>query len=937
MFAALARRAAGMMALSLVVTPSARAATPDIPFEQYRLQNGLDVILHVDHAAPLVHVEVWYKVGSKDEVPGKTGFAHLFEHMMFQGTKHIPEDAYFKYLGQAGASARNGSTSTDRTNYFETLPSSELELGLWLESSRMGFLLDRPSFRAAFENQRDVVKNERRQRVENVPLGLVGQVEAETLYPAGHPYSHEVIGSMADLDAAGENDIRSFFSRYYAPNNAVLLIAGDIDPARVKGLVEKYFGTIPAGPAVVRRPVPPVPAPTAERRITMEAKVNLPQGIMAWNTVSFYAPGDAELDLLSNILAGGKSSRLYRRLVYDLKIAQSVSAAHHSRLHGGVFEIRFAPMPGHTVAELEKIINEELDRLRTAPVEAAELERARNDVKTDAISGLQTLQGMGSHLLTYDVFAGDAGYFARDLARYEQADPAGLQAWASKVLRAEGRLTITVEPNPAAPIMGRLKTPVPAAVTKPMVAAADDVPARKTPDAEFRNLLPGSGPKTDFKVPAVKRFRLKNGLQVVLAESHKLPLFAAQLVVRTGGAANPKGKAGLADLTASMLTEGTAKRSANQIADEIAQLGATLDAGTAWDDSWVAVSGLTEHLDRALAVWADVITHPAFADDEFTRVRDNLLSTLARRKDYPPVVAGQAFSRVVYGDNHPYGWPAFGTEKSVKDLAPHDLKDFYRRYYVPGNAVLVVAGDITEAALRDKAEKLLGSWKGKAVTVAALPKPAAPDKLRLYLVDKAGAPQSSIRVGLVGLERKNPDYHRAVVMNAILGGTFKRLVMNLREAKGWTYGVGSNFDARRTPGPWTVAGEFVAAHTAESVAEILKEIDKLRSEDVTDRELQEIKDEIVKAFPARFATANQVANQMAGLAVYGLPDNELQTFCAKISAVNKADVRKMAQKYLRPDNMAVVVVGDRNSIEGSLRKIADLEVRDVEGETIAAQ
>ncbi len=920
----------------LLLTPAVRAATPDTAFEKYRLQNGLDVILHVDHAAPLVHVEVWYKVGSKDEAPGKTGFAHLFEHIMFQGTKHIPEDAYFKYLAQAGASARNGSTNWDRTNYFETLPSSEVELGLWLESSRMGFLLERPSFRATFENQRDVVKNERRQRVENVPLGAVGQIEAETLYPPGHPYSHEIIGSMADLDAATEADVRSFFSRYYAPNNAVLLIAGDIDPARVKGLVEKHFGPIPAGPAVVRRPVPAVPDPKAERRIALEAKVNLPQGIMAWNTVPFFAPGDAELDLLAGILAGGKSSRLYRRLVYDLKIAQSVTAVHRSRMYGGVFEIRFTPLQGHTLAEVEKAINEELDRLRTAPVEAAELERARNETKTDIISGLQTIQGVGTRLLSYDVFAGDPGYFAADLGRYEQADAAALQAWAAKVLRPEARLTITVDPDPAAPIMGRLKTPPPARAAVPRLRiAADGVPARATPDADFRTRLPASGPMSEFKVPTVKRFRLKNGLQVVLAESHKLPLFAAQMVVRAGGAANPKGKAGLADMTASMLTEGTAQRTANQIADEIAQLGASLEAGTGWDDSWVGVSGLSEQMDRALTVWADVITHPAFADEEFRRVRDNLVSTLARRKDYPTVVASQAFARALYGDSHPYGWPALGTEQTAQELTTKDLRGFYERYYHPANAVLVVAGDITESALRTKVEKLLGGWKGKASAVPALPKAVAPDKLRVYLVDKPGAPQSSIRVGLVGLDRKSPDFHRALVMNAILGGSFKRLVMNLREAKGWTYGVGSAFDARRTPGPWAVAGEFAAAHTADSVTEILKEIDMLRSEEVTDRELQETKDEIVKAFPARFATANQVASQMAALAVYGLPDSELRTFCARINAVTKADVRKMAKKYLRPDSMAVVVVGDRNNTEGSLRKIADVEVRGAEGEAMA--
>jgi zinc protease len=409
-------RIAAGAALCFSLAPPVRAASPEMTFEKYQLQNGLDVILHVDHAVPIVHVEIWYKVGSKDEAPGKTGFAHLFEHMMFQGTKHIPEDAYFKYLGQAGASARNGSTSTDRTNYFETLPASELELGLWLESSRMGFLLDRPwspetrddqkenptrlgSLRATLENQRDVVKNERRQRIENAPLGGVARVELEALFPPGHPYRHEVIGSMKDLDAATEADIRGFFNRYYAPNNAVLLIAGDLDVARVKGLVDKYFGPIPAGPPVQKQPVPPLPPLTGERRIAMEAKVNLARGLMAWNTVPIFAPGDAELDLLANVLGGGKSSRLYRRLVLELKIAQSVSAVHISRLLGGTFEIAYVPLQRHTLAELETVINRELEKLRTQPVEAAELERARNGIKTDLVRGLDTLQGMGGRLL----------------------------------------------------------------------------------------------------------------------------------------------------------------------------------------------------------------------------------------------------------------------------------------------------------------------------------------------------------------------------------------------------------------------------------------------------------------------------------------------------------------------------------------------------------
>jgi zinc protease len=922
-------------ALLLCLAPVVRAAPPEITFEKYRLPNGLDVILHVDHAVPIVHLEVWYKVGSKDEAPGKTGVAHLFEHMMFQGTKQIPEDAYFKYLGQAGASARNGSTSTDRTNYFETLPASELELGLWLESSRMGFLLDRPSFSATLQNQRDVVKNERRQRIENAPLGGVARVELEALFPPGHPYRHEVMGSMKDLDASTETDIRGFFNKYYAPNNAVLLIAGDIDAARVKGLVEKYFGPIPAGPAVQRQPAAPIPAPTDERRIAMEAKINLARGLMAWSTVPIFAPGDAELDLLSSVLGGGKSSRLYRRLVLELKIAQSVSAVHISRLLSGTFEISYVPLQGHTLAELETVINQELEKLRAQPVEAAELERARNETKTDLVRGLDTLQGLAGRLLTYDVFAGDPAYLGRDLQRYEAATPEVLQKWAAQILNNKARVTIDVEPNPSAPIMGRTVKPASAQESSASAPSITEKPTeRQTPDAEFRQKLPAPGEKIPFKVPAVKRFRLKNGLRVILAESHKLPLVGVEMVVRTGNGANPRTMAGLADLVADMLDEGTATRSATAIAEQIAQLGATLLTNATWDASSLSVSALTENIDRALEVWADVLLRPAFAKDDLDRVRENLLSTLARRKDSPPLVAGVAFARALYGESHPYGWPQSGSEESVGRITQADVRSFFEKYYRPNNAVLVVAGDISEANLRAKMEGLLAAWKPKPVPVVKIPKAPTVEKTRIFLVDKAGAPQSSIRLGLIGIERKTPDYARALVMNQILGGSFRRLTLNLRETKGWTYGVASMFEARRTPGPWTAGGEFVAEHTADSVAEIFREIVALRSDEVGDKELKETKDEIVRAFPARFATANQVAAQMAALAVYDLPDKELETFTARIASVTAADVRKTAQKYLHPDNLVVVVVGDRSRIESSLRRIGEVELRDLDGAPI---
>jgi zinc protease len=567
-------------------------------------------------------------------------------------------------------------------------------------------------------------------------------------------------------------------------------------------------------------------------------------------------------------------------------------------------------------------------------VTAAELERARNEIKTDLVRSLDTLQGLAGHLLTYDVFAGDPAYLDRDVARYEAATPEVLQKWAAQILRDKARVTIDVEPNSKAPIMGRLVKPA-TGKDQPVTAApvVGNPTARQTPDAEFRHKLPASAEKTSFKVPEVKRFRLKNGLRVILAESHKLPLVGVEMVVRTGNGANPRDKAGLADLVANMLDEGTATRSATEIAEEIAQLGATLSTNATWDASSLSVSALTENIDRVLDVWADVLLRPAFSENDLARVRENLLSTLARRKDSPPLVAGLTFARALYGENHPYGWPLGGTEDSVRRISRADVQNFYQAFYRPNNAVLVVAGDIKEAELRAKMEERLAGWKPKPARIL-MPKPPLIDRTRIFLVDKTGAPQSSIRLGLFGIERKNPDYCRALVMNQILGGTFKRLTLNLRETKGWTYGVASMFEARRAPGPWTTGGEFVASHTADSVTEILKEISALRSDEVGESELKDTKDEILRAFPARFATANQVAAQMAALAVYDLPDKELQTFTARIASVTAADVRKMAQKYLRPDHMVIVVVGDRTGIEASLRRIGEVELRDLDGAPI---
>jgi zinc protease len=493
--------------------------------------------------------------------------------------------------------------------------------------------------------------------------------------------------------------------------------------------------------------------------------------------------------------------------------------------------------------------------------------------------------------------------------------------------------------TPAAPKPATSGVPPvsPTIVVSAAPAPMPPVPARQTPDAPFRQQAPGAGSEPAFHPPHWKRFKLKNGLDVFLVEFHDLPLIDFNLMIKTGGAANPADRAGLADLTARMLDEGTKTRGAIEIADQVAALGATLSTGDTWDASNVSLSTLSKNLDPALAIFADVVQHPAFDAKEFGRVRDNLLTAIARRKDSPPTVAGLALSHLLYGGKHPYGWPMAGTEASIKKLTPADLRGFYDANYHPNNAALIVAGDTTEEALRSKLDAAFKGWHGKHVGARKLPAPAgAAPETKIFLIDKAGAPQSSIRVGLVGIERQSPDYFPVTVMNLILGGGFYRLDLNLREGKGWTYGARSSFDSRKTPGPFSAGGEFVAPHSADSVAEILKELNAIRDGDVTDAELARAKDQIVKSFPARFATRTSLAAQLAELAVFNFPDSYLGEFTHKVAAVTKDDVRRVARKYLDPSHLTIVVVGDRKSIEGPLAKLAPVEIRDLDGDPVTA-
>jgi zinc protease len=923
-------------------TPAKRQATktaspaaaenmmPTIKFEKYTLPNGLDVILSEDHRLPLVAVNIWYHVGPANELPGRTGFAHLFEHMMFEGSKHVPGNSHIRYLEAAGASDLNGTTDFDRTNYFETLPSNQLELALWLESDRMGYLPDVLD-QASLTNQQDVVRNERRQSVENAPYGIVEEGMFHELFPKGHPYYADVIGSHADIQAAKLEDVRNFFKQYYAPNNASLAIVGDIDPAQAKQLVAKYFGPLKRGPAVPKITVktPPI---TSERRAVIHDHVELPRVYEAWLTSPIFKPGDADADLTSAILGGGHSSRLYKKLVYEKQIALDVSASQESLTLGSVFEIVATARPGHTAEELQKAIDEELDKLRKDGPERVELERAQNGIETRMIEGLQRLGGFGGvadRLNEYNHYLGTPDYFSKDLARYQGATVTSIRAFAQQQLKPNER--VVVYGLPGKPDLGP-DVPTPKAEQKGAQAGGEAVNA----EAAWRDHPPQPESARPLNLPVPQIFKLENGLTVMYNYRPGLPVVAADLVFDTGSAANPIDKPGVASFTSNMLMQGTATRNATQIADQAALLGARLSSGASADGSSVSTASLTKNFSEALDLVADVVLHPTFPPEEVERRRASRLAALVDDRGNPNRVVSRVGVAVLFGPNHPYGYDNDGTEESIKTMSRDDMMNFWKTHYVPNHAALVVAGDIPMDELKSLAEKEFGSWaKGEPPA----PKIGAPEetKARVVIVDRPGAQQTAVRLVQIGVSRSTPDYPALEVMNSELGGLFSsRINMNLREEHGYTYGAGSAFVYRREQGYFLIGGGIRTDVTGPAVAEIFKEVRRMREAPMTADELALAKDSQARSLPGMFETSNEAARALAQIFLYDFPPDYYAQLPGRLSAVSAAEAEEVAKKYLRPDQMILVCVGDRAKIQPQLEKLdlGAIQIRDADAKII---
>ena len=905
---------------------------PELKYEKFTMPNGLVVIMHEDHRLPLVAVDLWYHVGPLNERAGRTGFAHLFEHMMFEGSEHVGEKAHIKYVQGAGATDVNGTTDFDRTNYFETVPSNQLELALWLESDRMGFLLEGLD-REKLTNQRDVVRNERRQG-EGTPYDLAGERIYQLLFPKDHPYYADVIGSHADIEAARLNDVRDFFKQFYTPNNASLAVAGDFDPAKLKTLLTKYFGPIPKGPAA--EPVTMTTAPiTEQKRATVTDTVKLPQLRIAFLTPAVYSPNDADVDLLVDILGSGKASRLNQVLVYKQQVAQSVRCFNNSLKLTGITECTITAKPNVKIEDLEATFWQEVGKLQTDGPTKEELDSARTVDLTQKITGLERLGGFGGVADTldrYNQYTGDPGYLSKDLARYQAATTASLKQAAVKYLNKNQAVVVSCIPGK------KVVDDVPrsSANTDAEVKLTPPYPAAFEEQQNWRKTVPPAGPAVAFSLPVPKTFTLKNGLQVYLVEDKQLPVLSASIVTRAGSENNAPAQAGLATLTAALLNEGTKTRNSTQLAQDTESIGARMATGASVDAASVGITLLSNNTDAALDLLSDVVLHPAFSPEDLDRIRKQRLVGIAQESDSVIAMARRVGPRLLYGDQ-PYGESPLGTLESVRSLTRDDITSFYTNHYGSADSALVLSGDISLEEAKRLAERYFGGWAGTAAANVTLPPSPPPPTLRIALVDKPGAPQTALVVYGLGLPITTPDLQALQVMNYTLGGAFaSRINMNLREVHGYTYGANSIFATYREGGAFYAGGLIKTDVTAPATEQLMLELKRIQSEPPADAEVKEAKIARVQSLPGQFETTNATTNAMASIFLYKRPLDYYAKLPAAYLAVTPQDVERVAKSDIHPDHLIIVEVGDRAKIEPALKELnlAPIELIDATGSPI---
>lgn len=883
-------------------TPTFNPDDINIPYKKYVLENGLRLIVHEDHKAPIVAVNVWYHVGSKNEKPGKSGFAHLFEHLMFNGSENFNDD-YFQALEKIGGTDLNGTTNNDRTNYFQNVPVAALDQVLFLESDRMGHLLGAID-QAKLDEQRGVVQNEKRQG-ENQPYGRQWDLITKAMYPKGHPYSWTVIGEMEDLNAASLEDVHEWFKTYYGAANAVLVIAGDVNPEEIYKKVQKYFGDIAPGPSLTR-PEVEIPVRTTDTRESYQDRVPEARIVQVWNTPEWGTREAVMLDLATDVLASGKNSRLYKKLVYEDQTASSASAFVWTKEISGNLITQVTVKPGQDVDAVEKTLNAIMEEfIKNGPTQE-ELDRMRAQYFANFIKGMERIGGFGGKsdiLAENEVYGGSPDYYKTVLKWINEATPEDIKKVAQKWL-TRGKYTQVCTPFPD---------------------------YKTTPSTVDRSKgLPEMGQPAAAKFPDLQKATLKNGMKVVLAKREGVPTVGMNMVFDAGHSADKADKAGAATLAMGMMDEGTKDKSTLEISEQLQILGASLGTGADADASYVTMNTLKPTLDASLDLYADVILNPAFPKDEFDRQKNQRLAQIQREKSNPVSMAFRVVPKILYGEGHPYSLPSSGYEKTVQDMTREDLVKYYNDWIKPNNATLVVVGDINMDELLPKLEKRFAGWEKGSVPKKDVgkAKDMAATKGKLYLMDRPESQQSVIVAGhLIDPYGQISEIAKTTAIN-VLGGEFtSRVNMNLREDKHWSYGAFTFVNDYKGNRPLVTYAPVQTDKTKESVQEIMKELKAYVDDNpVTKEEFDKTTKNTILQLPGQWETSNAVLSSVVNQVKYGLPDNYYQTYDSKVRNLTLPEVQQISKKIVRPGDLTFFVVGDQEKILPGLKELGFDEI-----------
>lgn len=902
-----------------------------IPFEKYVLPNGLTLIIHEDHSDPVVHVDVTYHVGSAREEIGKSGFAHFFEHMMFQGSDNVEKGEHFKVITEAGGTL-NGTTNRDRTNYFETVPSNQLEKMLWLEADRMGFLLDAVT-QEKFENQRSTVKNERGQNYDNRPYGLVSEFASKNLYPYGHPYSWLTIGYIEDLNRVNVNDLKNFFLRWYGPNNATLTVGGDVNPAEVVKLAEKYFGSIPKGPAVEKTVLAPVKMDKDRYVSYVDNFARAALLVKVFPTVPDYHADVPALTCLAQILGQGKNSTFYQEMVKNQRVLQATTNSQHSEL-AGEFYIQVVPFPGKSLAYADSLVREAMLAFEKRGVTDEDIAKFKGGIESQYLNRLQTVSGKVSQLAAFETFTGNPDMVGELLRRYLAVTKEDVMRAYQTYIRNKPSVTVSVLNKGGEKLIAAADNyQVDPAGYKAPSYGYEGLTYNKPKDNFDRSKVPGNGPNPTVKVPPVWKKDLGNGIRAMGTANTELPVVTMFVTIPGGHLtqANDTGKLGLSGMTAAMMNEDTKNFTAEQMSLELQKLGSSINVRSDLDEMTFQLQCLKKNLDKTLALLEERMLNPRFTQEAFSRLQKQQLESFKQQKSQPSSVADQVWNRVSFGTNM-LGLSQAGTETSVKSLTLADVQAHYDNWMTSQGAKVVVVGDITQAEIEPKLAFLKKLPNKK--TVVPSPTATAPKaKGKIYVVDIPKAAQTEFRVGYVtGMKYDaTGEYYRAGLMNYPLGGSFNSIInFNLRETRGWTYGARSGFSSDQYTGRFQFSSGIRADATDSALTDLLKDMRDYSEKGVKPEDLAFTKSAIGQRDALAYESVFQKAVFLERLQQYNLPTSFVDQQNKILKDITKAEIDALARKWIQVDKMDILLVGDKSKFMSALpkygREVVELDV-----------